>query len=124
MAKVFALLPANWEYNDETYDLKGFGEPSRAFKSRKKADEALLDAFIDEVGGSDLYEKFYDPDDYGINGDAIQDAVRENKGHENYIFERDNNYIIPSDLSRESWKKIIAAFGDYEFYKVVEIEVE
>lgn len=69
MAKGFAIVPINYEYNDECYYKAGFGEPEKVFTDRNFAQVAVDKMNQDE-------RKKWDDDDFsGYDDELIEERI-------------------------------------------------
>ena len=71
MAKGYAVLPINYEYNDEVYERKGYGKVQKIYKSRAKAIQACNEANLKFLASLNSYDYSYSPGFKGLLDETL-----------------------------------------------------
>ena len=120
--KFYAVVPVNFTYNDEIHYSDGYSQPTKLFKSKKKAEEACLKMSINTI--------IREPDficslGYDISEIVSDVDILEDRGISDFSGEEWANQLskIVSAASTEELKKIVDNFKT-SFYEVAEVIVE
>lgn len=115
---VFVVVPANFEYNDETYNPAGHGLPLKAFTSIKKAEAFCLEQNLEELrnGYMELRDMGWDWDEVFKDGGKCLSFLGD-------IFDGDfcEMKFAPKKWTDEQCAAVIEQLR-HPFFEVVEVE--
>lgn len=123
MSKVYVILEKNWEYNDEGFDARGNGKPSKAYRDLETADKECLRLNVEKM-------KRLSKDDYygGLGAYSMEGAyglfrgrglnILQECGVDTSGWEIDIQPVIKAGRLEE-----LAECLDDGFYEVYEVEL-